>query len=177
MYPYVSGSPSVPHHYYLVDKRDYRFSGSSAELSFRTANLHIPPNELVASDEPGRSVDVGQIFDDSSLPDIALGSTNGAIQLYANRGVDERTRQFLGFEHRGWIDVQDGCVIRDIEVTSLSPCTASLVVAVTCGTHANSGMNRVYTLPSALNCPQQPEPGARGDENDTRLCSSMFVDL
>ena len=161
---------TIPHHYYLVDSGDYRFPGSSAPLELRTANFRIPPNELFQSAGSGRSVDVGQIFDDSRFPDIAVGMSEGAIHLFANLGVDEDTGQFLGFDHRGWITVQAGCVIRDIMVASLSPCTTSLVTAVTCGTHSDSGLNRVYTLPSALNC---PDAEGRNDNTATH-CSSKF---
>lgn len=142
----VAGTP-VQHYYYLI--------GSSDPTVMNTNN--IPMNKLFSSSSSGRSVDVGQLFGASTGPDIVHGLEDGVVRLFANRGLDENTTEFLGFKTKGKLQVQPSCSIRDIKIASLSPCTVSLVCAVTCGTGNSGGKNHIFTKRSKITCTQDED--------------------
>jgi hypothetical protein len=119
----VDGIP-VDQYFYLFESND------PAVLK---ANI-IPQQKLFSSLTSGRSVAVGQLFEDSALPDLAYGLEFGNILMFANLGLDESTGAFLGFKFQSELQVKSGCTIRDIKIASLAPCTVSVVCAVTCGT-------------------------------------------
>jgi hypothetical protein len=94
----------------------------------------IPEQKLFSSSGSGRSVAVGQLFEESTLPDLAYGMEFGNILMFANLGLDANTGAFLGFKFQSELQVKTGCTIRDLKIASLAPCTVSVVCAVTCGT-------------------------------------------
>lgn len=90
--------------------------------------------------DAGRSVTTGQIFSDSSLPDVVFASAKGVVTLFANLGVDKEMGNFRGLEMRYQLSVgTDKCQIRDVVVTKLAQerssgkCWVGIVSAVTCG--------------------------------------------
>jgi hypothetical protein len=107
----------VSQFYYLLD----------AEKS-----LQISASKLFEAPASGRSVDIGQIFDDSQLPDIVHGMVDGSLHIFANMGLDSNNT-FLGFEERGVLHVGSDCEILEVMIANLSPCTVSLICALACG--------------------------------------------
>ncbi|KAL7525851.1 hypothetical protein ACHAXR_003077 [Thalassiosira sp. AJA248-18] len=100
--------------------------------------------------DAGRSVTTGQIFSDSSLPDVVFASAEGVVTLFANLGVDERTGDFRGLEQRYRLSVgTDKCEVRDVVVTKLGQdqsrgkCWVGIICAVTCGVDV-LGMNHIF---------------------------------
>lgn len=70
--------------------------------------------------DAGRSVTTGQIFSESSLPDVVYGSADGVVTLFANLGVDKRTGEFRGLEKRHQLSVgTHDCEVRDVAVVPL----------------------------------------------------------
>ena len=132
---YIQQGTGVAQFYYMMKPNPER------------SGLDIAPTTLFKSDSSGRSLDVGQIFDDSKLPDIVHAMANGEIRVFANQGKDNN--RFLGFEERQRLQVDSSCSIRDILITSLSPNTVSLVCAVTCGSQSSDGSNYVFTARKA----------------------------
>lgn len=88
----------------------------------------------------GRSLAWGNIFPNSFGPDLALGTGDGQVVLFANLG-NSWDGEFLGFEERHRLMVADGCEIRDvIVVPSLaSPCATSVVASAYCGARPHNG--------------------------------------
>jgi hypothetical protein len=133
----VAGIP-VPHYYYLLESRDPAVLKATI----------IPERKLLSSSTSGRSVAVGQLFEDSMFPDIVHGLVDGNVLLFANLGLDESTNEFLGFKFQGGLQVKSGCTIFDVRIASLAPCTVSIVCAVTCGTDNSAGTkNEIFTKP------------------------------
>lgn len=110
----------VPQFYYLLDKEQ------SLQANTTTAS------KLFDAHVSGRSVDIGQLFDDSQLPDIVHGMVDGSLRIFANMGVDS-SNTFLGFEERGVLNVGSDCEILEVMIANLSPCTVSLICALACG--------------------------------------------
>ena len=101
----------------------------------------------------GRSVTTGQIFGDSSLPDVVFASARGVVTLFANLGVEEATGKFLGLEKRTqFLTGDERCQVRDLDVVPLvmmkkennngvgdgdgdgdGTCWVGIVCAVACG--------------------------------------------
>ena len=153
----ISGT-AVHHFYYLM---------ANNNTSAMNANSIPPGQSLFASSTSGRSVDVGQIFGASKLPDIVHGLEDGRIRLFANLGVDKDDEsKFLGFNPKDILQVQTGCSIRDIKAASLSPCTVSLIAAVTCGT----GCHPSCSCPSSVQfrLPQSSLCRLRGLQKQSR---------
>jgi hypothetical protein len=99
----------------------------------------------------GRSVHAGDIYNDSELPDLAFGDSDGNVLLFANLGNHPTTGVFQGFEQRDIFQVSDGCEVRGIKIASLSRCSISILAAVTClngavldeGQNSNRAIHRI----------------------------------
>jgi len=87
---------------YDVPQRVFFLSASSAITSSYTLTSLA-----------GRTAAVGNIFPDSPLPDIALGTSDGRVVLFSNLGVDN-TGEHLGFEQRNTLDTNTGGAVRDL---------------------------------------------------------------
>lgn len=103
---------------------------------------------------PARVVAAANLFDDSELPDLVYGMATGDIVLVANKGVNPATGEFLGFEFRTALTevYERACIIRDLEVASLDPCTISIIAATIC--YADTLGNAVFTaeMPHLQSC-------------------------
>lgn len=91
----------------------------------------------------GRSVAVGDLFLDSAGPDLALGTGNGEVVLFANLGNDSTS--FRGFEERYRFQVVKGCPVRDLKIVpglvnnKMVSNSASVVCVVHCGIRGYKG--------------------------------------
>lgn len=102
--------------------------------------------------DAGRSVTTGQIFADSSLPDVVFASAEGVVSIFANLGVlDKDTGKFRGLEMRYQLSIGTSkCQVRDVAVTKLAhdrddadKCWVGIVSAVTCGIEI-PGKNHIF---------------------------------
>jgi hypothetical protein len=108
-------------------------------------------SRVITTPRGGRSVHVGQIYHDSEFPDLAFGDSDGNVILFANLGNHPNTGAFQGFEQRDVFQVSDGCGVRGIKIASLSPCSVSILAAVTClngavldeGQNSNRAIHRI----------------------------------
>jgi len=125
------------------------------------------PTNLFASSTSGRSVDVGKLYDDSELPDIAHGMADGSLRLYANLGKDT-DGTFLGFEIRDALQAGTSCSIRDTMIVSLAPCSTSVVCAVTCGSSGSPGN---YAFTAEICSPEGPSAAPSESINPTGMPS------
>ena len=116
---------NLPQYYYttLDDKNSRKGLGEHGREGREGATT------IFASSEGGRSVDIGNIYDDSALPDIAYGMGNSTVRLFANLGLDDQGK-FLGFEERDTFYIGLDCSIRDIKIVSLfEECYVSILAA------------------------------------------------
>ncbi|KAL7557233.1 hypothetical protein ACA910_001899 [Epithemia clementina (nom. ined.)] len=136
-------------------------SSSSSSLSASTNSDHRTPwpttQTLLLLPEGGRTLAVGQIYDDSPWPDLAFATADGQIILFANLGRDNNINgTFLGFDQRDTLHMGQDCPIRDVAIvpglltrplyygcneskSNSSPTTSvSIVCAVTCGANPDS---------------------------------------
>jgi hypothetical protein len=116
--PGTLGRNAVPQYYYLLD-RD------------KSLQADVTASKLFDAPVSGRSVNIGQVFNDSVLPDIVHGMVDGSLRIFANMGVDSNNT-FLGFEEREILNVGADCEILDVLIADLSPCTVSLICALSC---------------------------------------------
>jgi hypothetical protein len=123
---------------------------------------NIPAFTLFSSTAAGRSVGVGQIYNDSLLPDVVHGMSDGTVHLFANLGRDQDDN-FLGFEERDTFKIRDGyCQIRDVKIESLWNCTVSVICAVDCDVG-----NVVYTKSTCVVKVRGPwDPPSTSTSND-----------
>jgi len=105
---------------------------------------------VLEEEDVGRSVTTGQLFSDSSLPDVVFASAEGVVTLFANLGVQKESGEFLGLEQRYQLSVgTDECQVRDVVVTKLAQergsgkCWVGIVCAVTCGVDV-LGKNHIF---------------------------------
>mmetsp|Transcript_29210 Transcript_29210/g.53378 ORF Transcript_29210/g.53378 Transcript_29210/m.53378 type:complete len:566 (+) Transcript_29210:62-1759(+) len=101
-------------------------------------------------EDAGRSVTTGQIFSDSTLPDVVFASAEGVVTVFANLGVDGESGEFLGLEQRYELSAgTNECQVRDVVVTKLAQerqsgkCWVGIVCAVTCGVEI-MGKNHIF---------------------------------
>jgi len=117
-------------------------------------DLPLRQETVFSSGIAGRTVSAGNLFDESELPDLVYGMVNGELIFFANQGLDSNG-DFAGFVRKGKIQAGEaGCTIRDIEFASLSPCTRSVVAALTCGSSSLENDNYLFT--SAAPCSTDP---------------------
>jgi len=110
-------------------------------------------NGVGDENDAGRSVTTGQIFSDSTLPDVVFASAEGVVSVFANLGVDEATGKSRGFEMRYQLAMsKHKCQVRDIAVTKLAQdvhdsdkCWVGIVGAVTCGIDV-MGRNHIFYI-------------------------------
>jgi hypothetical protein len=102
------------------------------------------PSRIFTAPYGARSVHVGHIYNDSEFPDLAFGDCDSNVILSANLGNHHPNNInnnntgvvdiiFRGFEQRDVFQVSDAfCQVRGIKIASLSPCSVSILAAVTC---------------------------------------------
>jgi hypothetical protein len=110
-------------------------------IHFLNETGHVKKTIVVHESEEGdagRSVTTGQIFADSSLPDVVFASAKGIVNIFANLGVDE-SGGFRGLERRYQFSAKNPqCEVRDVAVVSMAQsgddndCWIGLVAAVAC---------------------------------------------
>lgn len=140
----IDSSVGIDHIAYLVDKNPRDDTPLSETLLFSTS-------------QSARSVTTGQIYEDSTLPDLVYGMSDGALYLLANLHSDANSSiPSDGFELRDVIESSTPCNIRDVKVASLAPCTMSIIAAVTCGWSQSGSDNFIRT--AAISCDPVPAP-------------------
>jgi hypothetical protein len=133
--PDIIDGYGLDQNYYLLDENGYAINNQR-------------PSRIFTSPKGARSVHAGNIYNDSAFPDLAFGDSDGHVILFANLGNapsmeddnDEngsvhkkKHEKFLGFEQRDVFQVSNiGCEVRGIKIASLSPCSVSILAAVTC---------------------------------------------
>lgn len=111
-------------------------------IHFLNEDGHVNRTLVVHESEDGdagRSVTTGQIFSDSTLPDVVYASARGIVTVFANLGVDESGR-FLGLEQRYNFSARNpNCQVRDVAVVPMvqgssraDECWIGIVSAVAC---------------------------------------------
>lgn len=112
----------VQQDYYLLDAEGFPLYGSPASFAWEYGG--------------GRSVDAGDLFSVSTMPDLALGTGDGYVVLLENLGVDRSNGQFLGFRERHRLATEPGCEVRDVKIVKdlARPCAPSVVAVLFCGT-------------------------------------------
>jgi hypothetical protein len=133
-----------------LPQRVYLTSSLSAAARSNHSNTTSGTNDngvytvqtLLDAPQGGRSVAIGQIFQESSLPDVAFATAVGEVILFANLGLGVDTdengslqRVFLGFARRHSLHIGPKCQIRDLAIVNnlAGPCSVSIACAVTCG--------------------------------------------
>ena len=94
---------AIQQHYFLLDAEGYPKEGMPGTFSWEGG-------------AGASAIAVGDLFEDSRGPDLALGLGNGDLVLFANRGRDDGTGQFRGFEERARRSVVPGCEIRGVKI-------------------------------------------------------------
>lgn len=117
-------------------------------------NSEIDGATLFRNQVPGYSVGVGNLYSDSDLPDVVHGMLDGSIHIFANLGSSNGV--FAGFRRATVLNVPPQCQIRDLTVTSLAPCTVSIVTALLC--LADSPDNGIYLFTAVTECAPTSSP-------------------
>jgi hypothetical protein len=117
----LSDAYPVQQDYYLLDGEGFPLYGSPTPFAWEFGG--------------GRSVDAGDLFADSTMPDLALGTGDGYVVLLENLGVDPSNGRFLGFRERHRFAIMPGCEVRDLKIVKdlARPCAPSVVAVVFCG--------------------------------------------
>lgn len=105
--------------------------------------------------ETGRAVATGQIFPDSTLPDVVFASSSGTVDVFANLGRDAAAAH-RGLELRHTVRVGRGdCMLRNLAVAPLArtpngsdACWIGIVCALTCGLERREGRNEIVFVES-----------------------------
>lgn len=114
----------------------------------------------------GRSVAVGKLFGNSDLPDLVYSNGTNALSIFSNLGLNTRRKKFLGFRNRtALIAGHWDCIIRDIRVASLYPCTTSIVCSVFCPLDDVVNGNYMFTKHTAK---------SRCVKNDASVVKDIF---
>lgn len=113
-------------------------------------------------DRGGRTVDAGNLFTDSDLPDVVLGTSRGQIVLFANLGLDSEG-DFRGLEERHRFDTVADCEVRQAVIVPdlLRPCAPSIAAVVFCPRRPDAGGVFLFHHTGASPCPTTPRPTAR----------------
>lgn len=130
----------VQQDYYLLDEEGFAMDDGGVAHSFSW------------EEEGARSVHAGNLFADSGLPDVALGTGDGQVVLFANLGNDNNAGAFRGLQERHRFRVAEpGCQVRDIKIVPAMarPCAPSIVAAVYCENPA-AGTGGVFAFHDAV---------------------------
>jgi len=96
----------------------------------------------------GRSIAAGELFLDSVGPDLALGTAEGEVVLFANLGhhdadtttsTSSSSSTFRGFEERYRFQVVRGCEVRDVKIIPNLLINDNNSVSVVCVVYCDGG--------------------------------------